>query len=657
MVSRNWRPLVFGLVFLLVAVSGLAYNYSRPAEYRVGARLEIIPAEKPPGDANSSAAPVSDASAFLTETQLLTARETLEEVVKRLHRAGLDDSPSAGDPVLALQKMISVIPLQGTPVVELWAVGAKPEVLPYALNELIHTYQLNLSKRFVGSSQEAVNQAREEAAKYETAVLQKRREVEAFRTQHGIVSQEREENEPIARAKGLSTALNTAEEKAVTTQSRLRSLKAAVTEGKAAVFSKDNPVLANLEQQLSQARGELNQLEKRYTRAYLMRDPQAAALINKIPELEDQIKREREASLRANLAEAEQEAAQAQAALDRLKSRLTTETQSVQTFAAHLGEFKALQTQLDNLEKLQRSAAERRVRIEAQEDARKPQVRVIQSASAPGAPWRPNYTRDAAITLAAALALGWLAAWLTDFLIGHEKGPTVIVASAPLAYPMNLPELMPGPAPILTTAAPMTQLPSPQPILRELDNSELTALLDAANDQSRLALISLLSGVEPEELIELTWSDFDLDTRSIRIARPAARQIAMEPEVAKLFAMIKRQNHVQPGDGLLSAPTATPVSLNHLEALVSYAAHDANLAQAAEVTPGLIRHTFIAFLVRQGIRFSELTRIVGPLTAAVTAAYGAMVSSGVKRRLDETDRVIPALRELAKSIDGGSNQS
>lgn len=80
---------------------------------------------------------------------------------------------------------------------------------------------------------------------------------------------------------------------------------------------------------------------------------------------------------------------------------------------------------------------------------RKPKLRVIQSASVPDEPWRPNYHRDAAIVVAGALILGWLAAWLADFLVRRESGPTVIVAPTPVPYPIAVPELAQHSTPIL----------------------------------------------------------------------------------------------------------------------------------------------------------------------------------------------------------------
>jgi polysaccharide biosynthesis transport protein len=58
--------------------------------------------------------------------------------------------------------------------------------------------------------------------------------------------------------------------------------------------------------------------------------------------------------------------------------------------------------------------------------------------------------------------------------------------------------------------------------------------------------------------------------------------------------------------------------------------------------------------VRQGIRFSDLARIVGALPAEVTAAYGALLPAGNRRTLDQTDPVIPALRQFAQKFLQGS---
>ena len=54
-------------------------------------------------------------------------------------------------------------------------------------------------------------QAAEEVQRLESSVRAKRRDVEAFRSRHNIVSLERDENQVLARVKGLAASLNVRE--------------------------------------------------------------------------------------------------------------------------------------------------------------------------------------------------------------------------------------------------------------------------------------------------------------------------------------------------------------------------------------------------------------------------------------------------------------
>jgi polysaccharide biosynthesis transport protein len=163
--------------------------------------------------------------------------------------------------------------------------------------------------------------------------------------------------------------------------------------------------------------------------------------------------------------------------------------------------------------------------------------------------------------------------------------------------------------------------------------------------------------VSPEELIELTWDNIDLETNTIRVTRPTPRAILIGREIAALFAAMRQQKCLEGDERVLGERSSEPVRLSDLESVISYAARGAGLAQPADITPTVIRHTFIVFLVRQGIRFSELPRVVGPLPAGVTAAYGAIVPTATRRPLEETDRVIPALRGFAISLESKSGKA
>ncbi|MEO8411373.1 MAG: hypothetical protein ABI478_12465 [Propionivibrio sp.] len=63
----------------------------------------------------------------------------------------------------------------------------------------------------------------------------------------------------------------------------------------------------------------------------------------------------------------------------------------------------------------------------------------------------------------------------------------------------------------------------------------------------------------------------------------------------------------------------------------------------------MLRHTYVAFLVRQGIRFADLGQIVGRLSAQALASYQGLSPAGPRQPAEAIDRVLPALRRMTAS--------
>ena len=76
--SNRRRLRVFLLVFLLVLVPGLVWNFMRPAEYMASARVQINPG-RVAAPASGGEAARSEAE-LLTQAQKLTSRPLLEKV-------------------------------------------------------------------------------------------------------------------------------------------------------------------------------------------------------------------------------------------------------------------------------------------------------------------------------------------------------------------------------------------------------------------------------------------------------------------------------------------------------------------------------------------------------------------------------------------------
>jgi hypothetical protein len=451
--------------------------------------------------------------------------------------------------------------------------------------------------------------------------------------------------------KGLATSLNEANDRAAKAEGKLRALTESAAAGKGVARARDDPTLANLEQRASQLREELRELERAFTPDYLALDPKVKAMRTRLVELEQQIKVQRAASQQAGLREAEDDLAAAREAARRIREQMGADRQEVAQFTARFNEYKSLQEDLAQLEKAHRDAVERLARLAATERARTPTVRPLEAASVPREAWRPLYLRDAGLSIVAALLLALAAVWIVELFNRPEPQPAVVVAQPVVsgmlvhggAQPVALPRPghigleAPGRALLEHQATDHTILP------RELSDAEVAAVIRAADHDERLAMLLLLQGIAPQELVELRRTDIDLDARVVRVPGECAREIPIGDTLERELLA-----DPAPAAGMLfTVPGERAATLADIESALLYAAHDAGIARPSELTAAALRHTYIAFLVRQGIRFADLARVVGHLPPEALAAYGDLAPAGPRAPLDSIQLVLPALREPA----------
>jgi integrase len=321
---------------------------------------------------------------------------------------------------------------------------------------------------------------------------------------------------------------------------------------------------------------------------------------------------------------------------------MAADRQEVAQFTTHFNEYQEMQAALAELEKAYRDAVQRRARLEASARARMPQLRVVEAAATPVAPWRPLYWRDAAISVGGSLVLALLAMWLVELFNRSDPAPAVIVAQALApglqAAPslQTLPEYASSQGALSSTTAAL--LPQPTVLPRELDQDEVAGLLAAGDATGRLMTLLLLSGLSTEEAIALLRRDVDLAQGLIHVQGNSPRDVALGEPLRELFAATS-------ADG---APVLTvgghQVSEGEIDAQILSAAHDARLQRAAEVDAKCVRHSYIAHLVRQGIRFADLQRIVGPLPAPVLGVYATLSPAGPPAALASIDIKLPSVR-------------
>ena len=656
--TNRRRLLVFLGVFALSCILSLSYTFVRPAEYRALARIQITPASSapPPISITTSASNVSAADGqtnqgsdgtkpLLTEVEVLASRPVLEQAIERL-KANYNLSSLGLDPVSGLQSAMLITPISGTNVVELAATGRNADILAPLLNTVILVFQVDLDTAYGNTTHQALVNASDEATKLEADVAAKQKEAELFRIRYNIVSPERDENQVLASVTGLSTSLNKANENLEVAEGRLRSLRNAVTAGKNALQAKDDPTLANMEQRASQLRQDLTEMGRGLTPEFTAMDPVFRAKRSQLADLEQQIKVQGVLGQQAAVAQAEQEVASARETADRLRQQGAEGRNTVREFTANFDRYKALQDDLTQMQALYRAAVQRKIRLEASELERKPLITILEAATTPLQAWRPLYARDAAIGVAASFVLGLLAMWFVELFNRSEPQPAFIIGQPVSSTGMlpNLPEHPPLPAAAIRALGAANQaLLGVQPALpRELHQDEIAALLRAGSEAGRLGMLLLLSGIRPEEALALSLDDVDLLQRRIRIAGEPVREVPICETLAGVLAW----RTTQPGRQLLVDAQGHTIGMDDLNAELLCAAHDAGITSPAEISPAALWHTYVAFLVRQGVRFADLMQITGRLPSETMAAYSALSPASPRLPLEAVERVLPALEQM-----------
>ena len=638
--SSRQRAVTFSLAFAVAAVAGLVWVYTQPPIYRAMARLQITPSAgvAPAADANHAPAVVTNARSFLTEVQILTSRPVLQDAIARVARDSRP--PELGpDPVGAVQRMLHADPVEGTQIVQLSATGGDRQFVAPLVNAVTEAYRQHVADAFQGRAMITDSNVAAEAAALNNKVAAQRDALNAFSQRYDIVSMARQENDVLAEVDGLSKSYTAANERLAKAKGRLDALKT----GKAAIRPKDDPTLAALQQRASLLREAWRDLQARFTPAYLALDPDAKSLQQQLDEVEQQLKSQAGAGDRTAVAEAQQEFVATQAAVDQLRNDVADNQKKAQEFATHLNEYKAMSDDLDQLEAMHRAAVDRLARLQASAQERAPQVEVLEAAVPSRQPWQPDYTKEAALAIGGSVVFGIFTTWLVGFITGPRQLAPVFVQYSWSPAMLGPDATIPPP---LLGVADIPRLPSPEPPARELADAEIAVLLASATEEVRLLAAGLLTGLDADELIALRWDDVDLDAGVLRIDGDAPRTLVLDQPLRSLLAA-QRPHQPEDAVSVLRRADGSPLTREEIARLILFAAYDAGLDRPQEVTADALRCTYLSFLLRQGIRAADLEKIAGSVPQTDLVALMQLHSPAIRRPLDDIERVLPALRDIA----------
>jgi uncharacterized protein involved in exopolysaccharide biosynthesis len=606
---------IFLISFLAFSLIGLSYVFQRPAIYQSKTTLlTVSPAAIDQPNQEASIQHVSIQGSILTGLPLIEATH------KKLIKLTSKEVP----PTPALRDMLFVVPIEETNLIELRAEGEDSNFLPLLLNTLTEQYQLYRSQKIGKETDETASVLNDQFEALTDKVTQKRDELDQFRNEHSILSMGRDENQVLARLKGLTDSLNKANDAEVNAKAHLNAVQNSIRKGQPVVPDTDKRSLANMEKRAQELREKLSELDHRFTREYLALQPRLRVIPEQLAKIEKEVRKMKQEGQNIVLTSAKQDYYAARQAATELKQQIENFKQTATEFTRRFAEHEALVEELSQLELIYRETQERLIQIDVQQRAKYPQVNIVEAAYPSSQPIRPDYARDSGIALLLSFLLGLATIWLFEFLKKDEEAAQAGTASWSRVIngeqPSSLADLRTADRLEYSQHASIgSQSPS------KLTTADIEQLLEVSNKQGKRVILALLNGLTIDELVALSINQIELDKGQLIITGSNSRTI----QLSQAFAH------------QLSESQTNPSSPAEAEALITCAAFDSGLTNPTSINAATIRQTYIIYLIRQGLRLSELVDIIGSIPAEELAEYAIFSPNGPGKLVKEINLTYP----------------
>lgn len=590
--AKSKRIVLFMLIFVPLVLALLSYVFLQPAVYQSKATvLTMAPAsiqQTEIGQPNAG-----------QHKPFLLGQALLEQTAERLNTKKGDLSWTVDQ----LRAIFKVNPIPDTNLLQLMAEGANPNALQTALNAWIDTYVKSRAQYLEEHTQKTIEQIAEQTDLVNRQVADKRKEIERFRLQYNIVSADNADNPIQARLQGLNESLNRALDDELKAKTKLDSVRNALSQGKQVVPESETQALAALSQQAVDLRDRLKRIQDQYTSEYIQLNPGLRQVKEQLVNVEKAIDEQTRSGASVALQEAENHYAAAHQTVLATQRQLAEHKLQAAEYTSQFSRLQSMQQELEQLESKRQEAEQRRANIEAGQRQNYPQVDVVDWASLPEKPIRPDYALQALFAFAGALLIALFGVWTIDFLSRDptgERSGSITLAGI---------HLHPNSPNAFVKQGVVQQGVSRDPIknlekntLRELSATEVVTLFTNADQQTREIISLLLNGLSVTEIVSLTVDCFNLEEQHIQIPL-SKRFVVMTQCSAEIFA-----EHC-----LQARWRQQTLNAAEIDALLQCAAIDSGFPKPRQFSAEALRYTYTLFLIRQGVKLAELRKIIGPV--------------------------------------------
>jgi polysaccharide biosynthesis transport protein len=359
-----------------------------------------------------------DAETFATETQLMRNRQVAERVVAKLKLAGGSEAADPGSvaatkAALQIQHSIEVLPVRGTNLIQLSYIADSPQKAAELANAVAEAYidwKLDLKFRVIGQASKFLASQIEEAKR---ALSEKEQRLLAMGRQKDILEIAPQANPTLQKLTALSQDVTSTMADRISKETRYAELQKANPD-----FLPESLTTAAILQQ----RSDLTRLEREYNDKLSVFKPEWPAM----QALQAQIEKARsdlKIATREAVAKA-REAARAdyEMALRRegsVKEALQRQRSDAMSMSRGAIDYNNLRVEVETqralVDNLLKREAEMQVLLRLQGE-RLTNVRIVESALPPAAPFKPSYPKNALLGLFAGLLGGAGLAFLLDSL-------------------------------------------------------------------------------------------------------------------------------------------------------------------------------------------------------------------------------------------------
>lgn len=556
-------------------------------------------------------------------------QETLSRLAEDKSQAGLDTLK-----LTDLRNMLNVDPLPDTNMVELRAEGPNPEILAPIVNAWVDAYQALREKNTETADVNNRTSLEEQSKQLDAKILAKRQAIESYRIDHNILSDNDADNSPMLRLKGLNEALNKALDEQAKSKGRLEATRSALTQGQPVIPKEEMAGLENLEKRAQELREMKKDADRRFTPEYQALQPQLKLIPSQLAQVEQQIQEKIKSGGQTVLSQASQDAESANQAVLDLKAKIDGLKKDSADFTNRFAELEAMKADLDRLEELNRDIKSRLTKEEVKPKDAYPPIQIVERAYLPTTPFWPSYWQDSGIALALSLFGSLAVVLLYDFLTRvSENAENVQVTAMPSFQFYTLQGSLPNPQqggempPTLPNQAAPLALESN--LKRELSSRDIEQLWEFADSTTRTWIGLLLSGVSIAEALSLDANSIEADSGQLYLYGDSPRILTLAPALPEYLSLPLPKDDEE-----------------EISARLHLAAVDAGLPSPESINAESLRHTYIAYLARQGIRLSQLEKVIGKIPAKNLSHYSRYSPPGQGLRLKEIEACYPALTKI-----------